>query len=671
MHHRFSESFFKIANSILENTKKIYESEKQNFIKFIPIGIGSGIYTYFSLSFEPQIIFSIIIFLIAVFIHFKNLLPKFISYFLFTFSLGFLCAGLKTIKVDTYMLDKKTYPMNIKAVIESSELSNNGISFIVKDVEIKNRSFPNLKQIKKLQLTFRPKDALNEIKKYPSGAKVLLKASLYPIKPPAFPGAYDFKKQRYFENISAQGFLTKKPKILALQSLPFENFRSKINRAIEANLKAPSRGLLKALITGTKSEIPKEIRENYAHAGIAHILAISGLHIGIIGFFVFMLIRFFLAIYPKISMYFDTKKFSAIISLIAVFLYLMISGASVPSIRAFIMHFIIIIAVLIDRKAFSMTSVAIAATIIMMLMPETIMFPSFEMSFSAVIALISFYDAFPKIIKQTNIFGGVILTTVIASLPTSLFSAAFFNQITVNGILANIIAVPLMSFILMPLILILLTVIFTPFSTPIFFMIEYLIQFLTKIASFVSSLPGSVIFVPTPSTTVMTIITLSSLWLMVISHKIRLLGTLGIALGLFIYIIEPRPDIFISNNGEILGVRNDITACFNNLKSQKSISNAWAKSIGSNKIEGLDSKACKSCVAKFDDQNYVAKIQHKKILISSDDYFYDKNKNFNKTLKILPSAIDYIIKFKKESPAQIFFADSGKIVTNQIKRPWS
>lgn len=657
-------NFFKAYKIFVEKLKEFYESE--DLPNFVPVGIGFGIYCYFILKFEPKILYTLVSFFAVLFLHFKNILPKFFSYILFTFALGFLCANLRTIKFDTYMLAEKTKPLNIEGNIEACEISNSGLSFIIKNVSIKE-----FEKIKKLQLTWKTKDPLNDIKKYQVGAKILTKARLYPIRPPAFFKAYDFKKQRYFENISAQGFLSREPEILESKPKYIENFRSKINRIIEANVKAPSRGILKALITGTKSEISKNIRDDFAASGIAHILAISGLHMGIIGFFVFAVVRFILTLFLSISMYFDTKKIAALISLLFTCVYLFISGASIPSIRAFIMHAIVIIAILVEKKAFSMRSVAIAATIIMMFMPETIMFPSFQMSFSAVIALIAFYEANSQISKKLNLFGGVILTTIIASIPTSLFSTAFFNQVTVNGVFANLIAIPLMSFFLMPLVVLLLIFMFTSFAGIIFVPIEHGIQFLIKIAHTVAALPGSAILVPTPSTLAMAIIIISSLWLALFRNKIRRLGGIGIILGITLYIFEPRADIFISDAGQLLGIKNKDVVCFNNLKSLKSVANNWAKSVGSSHLENFNSERCASCVSKIDDFNYVCKIKNKKILISSDRYFSDENPKANKTIENILPKMNYVLNFNSDSSSKLFFAGSPKIIQNPKHRPWS
>ncbi|MDR1334566.1 MAG: ComEC family competence protein, partial [Holosporaceae bacterium] len=581
------------------------ESEKHRFQNFIPVGMGIGICSYFSLDNEPSFLLNaiILIALITACVFIKS--HKWILYILLTVSFGFFISQLRTKMVDTFMLSKKGDELTwLVASIESCEKTPKGLTFIVGDV--KSRKYPRLN---KLQLTWRGKKALASKTDYAPGMKALFRVMLSPLNPLAFPGAYDFKKQQYFKGISARGFITVSPKILKSPSrtsldLFIGQLRHSIDKKIEDHLSPDIAAVAKALITGNKSGISKEIRRDFANSGTAHLLAISGLHMSIIGFFVFWLFRIFFCFCPRISMFYDAKKISAIISWIVVVFYLQISGSSVPSVRAFIMHTIIILAILLNRRALTMRSVAIAATIIMIFSPEMILFPSFQMSFGAVIAIVALYERARDFSNVFKWLFDAMATTVAASIPTTLFSVSTFNQLTLNSVLANLISVPLMSFFVMPVAVMAIFFMLFDFSQPILLM-GYGVQLLMKVSEKSAQLPGSYFVMASPSPINMGIFIFSGLILLLIRHKIRFCGIAGIAIGVIYYCLNPTSEIFISPKSKAIGVKTDDgVACFNHLGYFRFLTFAWAKSVGLEKRERFDSEICEKYVTKISDSAY-------------------------------------------------------------------
>jgi competence protein ComEC len=500
-------------------------------------------------------------------------------------------------------------------------------------------------------------------KDFAPGMRVLFRVVLSPLNPLAFPGAYDFKKQQYFKGISARGFITASPKILKIPSktsldLFVGQLRHSIDKKIEDHLPPDTAAVAKALITGNKSGISKEIRRNFANSGTAHLLAISGLHMSIIGFFVFWLFRIFLCLCTPFSMFYDTKKIAAIVSWIIVMFYLQISGSSVPSIRAFIMHTIIILAILSDRRALTMRSVAIAATVIMIFSPEMILFPSFQMSFGAVMAIVALYE---KSQNFSNIFKWLfdaIATTAAASIPTTLFSVSTFNQLTLNSILANLASVPLMSFFVMPVAVTAMFFTLFDFSQPILLM-GYGIQLLMKISEKSAQLPGSYFVMATPSAINMAIFIFSGLMLLLIHHKVRFCGIVGIVIGIIYYCLNPTSEIFISPESKSIGVKTDDgVACFNHLGYFRFLAFSWAKSVGLEKRERFDSKTCQKYITKISDGAYSIKLKNQNVIITDDE----------EDLKEHPDAI---LLGKDDDFSKIFYFQPRSCVSNQSKnRPW-
>ncbi|MDR1982478.1 MAG: ComEC family competence protein [Holosporaceae bacterium] len=647
-------------NKFLNFIDSFYESERQRLSNFIPIGIGTGISLYFFLDSEPNFLLNIAILILVsgslVFIK-RN---RWILCILTTLSLGFFIAQLRTRTLDTFMLSENNKnPLSLVAVVKSCEKTEKGLTFIVSC--IKSKKYPKLN---KLQLTWRGKRAIASEQEYIPGSKILFYVILSPIYPQAFPHAYDFKKRQYFSGISARGFIIKQPKILEKPKqtsldIFFEQIRYTIDKKIEKYLPTKVASVSKALITGNKSGISKEIRRYFANSGTAHLLAISGLHLGIIGFFIFWIFRIFLCCFPRICMFYDTKKIAAIISWIVVLFYLGISGNSVPSLRAFIMHTIIILAILMGRRALTMRSVAIAATVIMIFSPEVILFPSFQMSFGAVIAIVAFYEQTWEFSRFFKILSNIMATTLVASIPTTIFSVYTFNQLTLNSILANIASVPLMTFFIMPLVVIALFFMMFNLAQPFILIMGYGVRLLIKISELSAQLPGSYFVMSTPTAINMVIFIFSGLVLAMIHHQIRLYGIAGIVVGVIYYYCNPTPDIFISPKSKVVGIKTKNIACFNHLGYFRSMTAAWTKSIGLEKRENFNSKICKKCVSKISDNTYSVNTKNQNIIITDDMDYYSKSK-------------DIIFLDKNNNFAEMIYLPSLEYKSNKLKtRPWS
>ena len=601
--------------------ENFFEQEKHHLLNFVPVGIGLGIIFYFSLLEEPNIYVNFAIFFVllaaVIFVKFPT---KLFCGILFTISFGFLISQLRTLSVNTYMLAEPfDHAAYFSATVNTCEKTYNGMRFIVDDVECRKDN-----QLERLQLSWRSQKAMQNEIDYVPGARVLFCAILSPIYDRMFPEAYDYRKQQFFRGVSARGFIVKPPKILKEPKhtdfrILIEQLRHKINKKIENCLSDSTAAIAKALITGNTAGISNDLRANFSNSGIAHILAISGLHIGIIGFFIFWIFRILFCCFPKIAMYYDSKKIAAIFSWLIVLIYLYISGRSIPSIRAFFMHSLIMIAILLNRTAITMRSVAIAATIIITFSPESILFPSFQMSFSAVIALVAFFENREAPKNFLGKFRDTIITTLIASAATTLFSINSFNQLTLNSLLANLVAVPLMSFFVMPLAVISLFSMPFGLDQQIIPAFGYGVDLLIQIAKNISQLPGSFFVMPTPAPEVMAIFVSAGLLITLVHHWIRNLGWIFLVVGLICYQQQPLPDLLIAPHGKTVGVRIGDTVCFSSRRYFRSLCNMWTKSVGCQSAENFHSDACSKFLKKIAPNTYLVELKGKKIIITKDE----------------------------------------------------
>lgn len=406
------------------------------------------------------------------------------------------------------------------------------------------------------------------------GSRVSFLGSLSPPGAPIAPQAYNFRRHAFYEGISAVGFamtpLTVYPSKGGTSfSEQLTKIRAQVTQDLQKVLKGPAGAIAAALVTGDRSGIPENLKQAYSDAGIAHILAISGLHLSLVAGLVFLLIRGGLSLIPAIALRFNTKKIAAVVALFFTGAYLLLSGMTIPAQRAFIMTSIILLSVLVDRDAFTLRNVALAAFAILLFKPDALFTASFQLSFAAVIGLIAFYDAFEGQIqhlrrRNLNIWQkflayliGLLITSLIATLATAPITVFIFNRISLAAVFANLAVIPIVSFILMPLLLFTTLLLpLTPIIDLIAPLLAHTIDLISIIALFFSDHSFWVLKVQSLPFASELLIILGLLWLALWCTKQRYLGFIAIALGIFIEGIAAKPDLYIGPKHNLVMVRS-------------------------------------------------------------------------------------------------------------------
>ena len=294
-----------------------------------------------------------------------------------------------------------------------------------------------------------------------SGEAVRVRARLTPLPEPVAPGAFDFARKAWFAGLGGVGFSMGAPvKIEAPPHFParlwittaIERWRLTLAARIRTALPGQTGDIATALIIGERSAIAPSILDSLRNSGLAHLLAISGMHMAMIAGALFWLLRAGLALFPRLALVYPIKKWAAALALIGAAFYLVISGGSLATQRAFLMISILFLAIMLDRPALTLRNVAIAAILILAAFPESIVDVSFQMSFAAVVALVAFYEVSAGRLRGTyrtslwarSVFGGlrylaaVALTTLIASIAVAPFAAFHFHKLAQFGLLANV-----------------------------------------------------------------------------------------------------------------------------------------------------------------------------------------------------------------------------------------
>ncbi|HYM30851.1 MAG TPA: ComEC/Rec2 family competence protein [Candidatus Cybelea sp.] len=551
-----------------------FAAERGRWPLWLPAGLGLGIAIYFALPFEPArwIGLAWLALGAALALVFRRDLPLvLLGLAVATPAAGFALAQARTAAVAAPVLVRATGATLITGRVVYISAADKRQRVLLDRLAIER--VPPAATPERIRVT-----ASASHEPLHPGDWVRLRASLLPPPAPAMPGTLDYPRQAFFQRLGGVGFALGAPKPIeppqhGAASTFAGEVQATLNRArqtvmarVQAVLPGPTGALAAALMTGDRSAIPDDVTKAMQDSGLAHLLVIAGLHLSFVAGIIFFAVRFLLAAIPPIALNWPTKKIAAGATLLGTFGYLIISGATVPTQRAFLMTSVAVLAVMLDRQAISMRVVAWAALLILALQPESLLDVSFQMSFAAVVALIATYEVASGPLgawrARHGRFGhlashliGVGLTTLVAGFATAPFALYHFNRFVDYGLLGNMLAVPLTGIWVMPWALV--AYLLMPLGleriglVPMGLGVDLVIW----IARRVAGLPGAVLLLPPLPLWGMALTGVGGLWLCLWRRPWRRAGVLAMAAGLGAILITPRPDILIDGEGKYLAVR--------------------------------------------------------------------------------------------------------------------
>ncbi|WP_298912349.1 ComEC/Rec2 family competence protein [uncultured Algimonas sp.] len=340
------------------------------------------------------------------------------------------------------------------------------------------------------------------------GDGIHVQAVVGPLPGPVVPDGYDPGRRAYFDGLAGTGFAISPGTRVEVGLSGREHARVRlerlradiVERVIDSAPDATS-GLQAALLTGIRDHIPDEQTEALRRSGLAHVLAISGLHMGMVAFGVFVCVSASLAAVERLSRGRDVRKIAAFVGIVSATLYLLLSGASVATQRAYIMVSIAFLAVMFDRRAISVRSVAVAALLTLLIRPEALVSVGFQMSFAAVTAMVVIFrawqDRWPSQRpvsfrdKVGKFYGSLFGTSLVAGLATGGFALLHFGRIANYGLLANMAAMAVFPVVMASGVVALLLMPLGLEALPLQLM-SWLLQFMLSVADWVSAMPGAV-----------------------------------------------------------------------------------------------------------------------------------------------------------------------------------
>lgn len=402
------------------------------------------------------------------------------------------------------------------------------------------------------------------------GALIQLRARLMPPAMPALPGAYDFSERAWFQGLGATGQALGEIRILRTADPLFAlaSYRQRLSAHVQSQMPGAAGAIGATLATGDRGAIAEADAEAMRRSGLAHLLSISGLHVTAVVGAIYLLVLKLLALSPPLALRFRLPVIAAGCAALAALAYTLLTGAQVPTIRACVAALLVLVALMMGRSAITLRMVAAGALFVLLFWPESLVGPSFQLSFAAVTAIIALHEH-PRIkalfmlreeswLRRAGRFVlSLFLTGLVVEIALMPIALYHFHKAGLYGALANIIAIPLTTFVIMPLEALALLLDSVGLGAPVWWLCGKALSGLIGLAHFVSSRPGAVTMLPTMPVVAFGLVLLGGLWLCLWRERWRYWGLIPALVGALIIAGTRAPDIYITGDGRHLGVRND------------------------------------------------------------------------------------------------------------------
>lgn len=552
----------------------ILSAQAGTFFLWSPLCLIVGIWAYFALPREPPpLAFGVVALIMALLVLIVRARRSMIAKLLLLVVIGFSLAKLRTEWVATPGLSAPTGEVLLTAVIEDFEAR--GPKRAVAILRIQALSGKGVTRVPSLARV-----TLTGASRFKPGQIITARAQLFPLPPPATPGGYDYGRSLWFEGLGATGRLYGDILVaggdqswrLRFKSA-LQDLRDAIGLRIRVVLPTERSGIAEALITGERGTIPRAANDSLQTSGLAHILSISGLHMSLVAGSCFWLVRALLALSPTLATFYPIKKWAAVAGLLVGLVYMVLAGASVATQRSYIMLAVMFIAILADRPALSMRNLAIAALIILVAFPEAALTASLQMSFLAVMGLLAFHEIWSRWLAKSEGAGrGLIhrvwrfssravcvaaFTTLAAGGFSSIAAAYHFGRLAPYSLIANLLAVPAISGIVMPMALV--SVLAMPLGLeawPLWVMDKGLI-FVQGVSDWVGSLPEAKGMIPALPLVAAILLASAATILCLARGVLRGLALPAAAAALATLFSVQRPDIHIEGTAKNVAIRTD------------------------------------------------------------------------------------------------------------------
>lgn len=557
------------------------EAERGSWFNWVPVLLALGISAYFWMPAEPGLTAALMpvpAALVLKVLWRRHTIPYVAAGVALWLTLGFGIAKLRTEWVRAPVLERQYTGVAVRGtavLVEPKPTKGQRITVRVSSLVTGTGALEAAKMPRLVRVR-----TMKDLAGLRPGDPVRLTATLGPPAEPSLPGGFDFGRQAWYLGIGGVGYAMAAAEIdTDAGPLPWqvwftaavERARVSIGRAVVAALPGETGGIANALITGERGGISAATDAAYRDSGLYHILSISGLHMVVMAGAVFFSVRFALAAVPEVALRYPIKTWAALAAAIGALGYLLISGGSFATVRSYVQISILFFAMMAERPALALRNVALAALGLLLCWPESLFDAGFQMSFAAVVALISGFEALRvraerlgRVVRPRGMvmtfamfIGGIMGSTVVVTLAVAPIAAYHFHTSQQYGMIANLVALPICDVIVMPLAL--ATLVAMPFgleAVPLWFA-GFGIDAMTWVAYAVAGLPGAAVPVAAIPLAAFLWMLAGGLWLLLWSTRWRLLGVPLVLAGLVQAPFLERPDIIVARDGKLVAARVD------------------------------------------------------------------------------------------------------------------
>ena len=402
------------------------------------------------------------------------------------------------------------------------------------------------------------------------GAAIRLRARLMPPAPPMLPGAYDFSRAAWFKGYAATGSVLGDIELVkpAEQSDALAETQRRLSSHVRGHLGGSAGAIASALASGDRGGISNADEEAMRDAGLTHLLSISGLHVSAVIAAAYLLSIKILALWPWLALRVRLPLVAAAVAALAGVGYTLLTGAEVPTVRSCVGAVLVLIALGLGRDALSLRMIAVAAMFVLLLWPESLVGPSFQLSFAAVLSIVALHNtarvqAFLAPREESPIARGARRVTMllvtgfvieIALMPIVLFH---FHRAGVYGAFANVIGIPLTTFVSMPMIALSLFLDLFGLGGPAWWLTGKSLDLLIGIAHFTADQPGAVKLMPDMGSGLFALFVAGGLWLGLWKGTVRAFGFALSIVTAILFLLKPAPDLLISSDGRHVGIAGE------------------------------------------------------------------------------------------------------------------
>lgn len=567
-------------------------AERPRLVLWLPVAMAAGVGGYFALHSEPPLWVGAAA--LACGVALAVALRRFAAaraaaIGLAAAALGFAAAQVRTATLPP-PLDPPRGAVTLEGTVAAVDLLPEGRRIRLTEVRL-GAAAPVLARDVRLRLARADDTPLLP------GDRVRLRAFLRAPAAPAAPGAVDFARLAFFDRLGAVGFALGPVAVIGTAeaggvAAALGRLRHGVIARILAVVPGTEGAVAAALLTGQRAAIPAEELARIRDSGLAHLLAVSGLHVGIVAALVFLLVRLVFGFWPWALLHLPVKKIAAVAAVLGGLGYMLLTGSQVPMQRAMAMAALFALAVLVDRTGVGLHALALAGCVVLLLQPEALLGPSFQMSFAAVLGLLAAWERVRggwlsppghRSLAARAGYGLLALafTTLVASAATAPFAAFHFQRVQLYGIAANAIAVPLTSLWVMPWGMAALALM--PFGLEALALepMALGIRGVLAVAREVASWPGAAPRLPAMPGWGVVLCGLGLCWLCLWRTGLRLLGVLPLALGLASPWLVRPPEVLVSADARLIAIRAEGALHLQRLPgANRSVAAIWQERAG-------------------------------------------------------------------------------------------